>query len=199
MNYTKQQIFEVSLDLFSKKGYSAVSIRDICKYVQIKESSIYYHFKNKQAILDELVCQFESVATQMMNQLEQALAEPMGQGKGNFYEKVCECFFEEYLMDDFCNKMMRLLAIEQFSNEEVRKLYHLWVFDKPLEFQSKVFALLANIGYIKDKDSEYLAVKYYAPIYYYAQRWLLSGDLTEEAKTAFRLNAYKHIQKFFES
>ena len=46
MNYTKQQIFEVSLDLFSKKGYSAVSIRDICKYVQIKESSIYYHFKN---------------------------------------------------------------------------------------------------------------------------------------------------------
>ncbi len=199
MNYTKQQIFEVSLDLFSKKGYSAVSIRDICKYVQIKESSIYYHFKNKQAILDELVCQFESIATQMMNQLEQALAEPMGQEKGNFYEKVCECFFEEYLMDDFCNKMMRLLAIEQFSNEEVRKLYHLWVFDKPLEFQSKVFALLANIGYIRDKDSEYLAVKYYAPIYYYAQRWLLSGDLTEEAKTVFRLNAYKHIQKFFES
>lgn len=197
MNETKQKILDISLELFSQKGYSAVSIRDICKYVQIKESSIYYHFKNKQAILDDLLYRFEDAATQMMRKLEQSLAEPMGQAGGNFYEKVCECFFEEYLMDGFCNKMMRLLAIEQFSNEEIRKSYHLWMFDKPLQFQSKVFALLTNIGYIQNADSEYLATKYYAPIYCYAQRWLLSGELTEEVKDIFRLKAYQHIQKFF--
>lgn len=198
MSETKKKILEVSLDLFSKKGYSAVSIRDICKYVQIKESSIYYHFKSKKAILDELIYQFENIATQMINQLEQALAESAEQSEGNFYEKVCNCFFEEYLMDEFCNKMMRILLIEQFNNEEIRKLYHLWMFDKPLEFQSEVFSLLANIGYIKNADSEYLSVKYYSPIYCYAQRWLLSGELTNETKEVFRLKSYQHIQKFFE-
>ena len=51
MNDTKQRILDVSLDLFSRSGFSAVSIRDICGQVQIKESSIYYYFKNKQALL----------------------------------------------------------------------------------------------------------------------------------------------------
>lgn len=198
MNETKQKILSVSLELFSQKGYSAVSIRDICKCVQIKESSVYYHFKNKQAILNELLHQFEKIATHMMNQLEQELAEPVERAEGNFYDKVCTCFFEEYLMDDFCNKIMRLLLIEQFNNEQIRCLYHQWMFDKPLGFQRKVFFLLANTGYIKNEDSEYLAVKYYAPIYCYAQRWLLSEALTEERKNTFRQKAYQHIQKFFE-
>ena len=75
MGDTKQKILEVSLDLFSQEGFSAVSIRDICAQVKIKESSVYYHFKNKQAIFDELICRFEQVATDMMTQLEQAFAE----------------------------------------------------------------------------------------------------------------------------
>lgn len=43
MNATKQKILKVSLELFSRYGYSAVSIRDICRQVQIKESTVYYH------------------------------------------------------------------------------------------------------------------------------------------------------------
>ena len=35
---------------------------------------------------------------------------------------------------------------------------------------------------IQNADSEYLAVKYYAPIYFFAQRWLFSGALSEERK-----------------
>ncbi|MGN0387692.1 MAG: TetR/AcrR family transcriptional regulator [Suilimivivens sp.] len=197
MNETKKKILTVSLELFSKKGYSAVSIRDICKIVQIKESSVYYHFKNKQAILKELLIQFEDIATGMMQQLEESLTKPIDSEKGNFYEKTCEILFERYLMDDFCNKMMRLLLMEQFHNDEVRKLHDLWMFEKPLGFQSKVFSVLADMGYIKNRDSAYLAMKYYSPIYCLAQRWLFSGTLTEEHKEIFRANAYQHIEKFF--
>ena len=93
--------------------------------------------------------------------------------------------------------MMRLLLIEQFHNDEVRKLYDLWMFEKPLDFQSKVFSALADMGYIKDRDSDYLAMKYYFPIYCFAKRWLLSGTLAEECKEIFRVNAYQHIEKFF--
>lgn len=194
---TKQKILEVSLDLFSQKGFSAVSIRDICAQVKIKESSVYYHFKNKQAIFDELLHHFEQVAMEMMMQLEQALATPPCFTEKPFYQVVCDTFFESYFMDDFCNKIMRLLLIEQFSNSEVQKIYERWMFTEPLEFQSKMFCTLMKIGIIPKADSEYLAVKYYAPIYFFAQRWLFSGTLSQKQKNSFRDAAYHHIEKFF--
>lgn len=197
MGETKERILDVSLDLFSRNGFSAVSIRDICKEVQIKESSVYYHFQNKQAILDELLERFEKIADRMMTQLETALTEENEAPNDHFYETVCDCFFEQYLMDAFCNKVMRLMMIEQLGNVEVGKLYDRWMFHEPLQFQEKVFTMLQEKGFMKKMDSGYLAVKYYAPIYFFAQRWLLVGELSEEKKNAFRGDAYRHIQFFF--
>ena len=197
MGDTKQKILNVSLDLFSQKGFSAVSIRDICAQVMIKESTVYYHFKNKQAIFDELLYCFEQVANNMMIRLENSLSSQSCLSEETFYQTVCDAFFENYFMDDFCNKIMRLLLIEQFSNSEVHKIYDRWMFAEPLEFQSKVFFTLMEIGIIPKSDSKYLAVKYYAPIYFFAHRWLFSGELSEEQKNSFRTAAYHHIEKFF--
>lgn len=52
---TKERIIETALDLFSKKGFEAVSVRDISGKIGIKESSLYYHFKNKQEIFEVIV------------------------------------------------------------------------------------------------------------------------------------------------
>ena len=197
MNDTKQRILNVSLELFSQSGFSAVSIRDICGLVQIRESSVYYYFKNKQAIFDELLRLFEEKSNDMMCQLDTALAEKPFSAEENFYQTVCDTFFDGYLMDSFCNKVMRLLLIEQFSSSVIQKVYDRWMFTEPLSFQSKVFAALIQMGVIRGKDSDYLAVKYYAPIQFFAQRWLFSGTLTEERKSAFRTNAYQYIQRFF--
>lgn len=197
MKETKQKILDTALNLFSQKGFSAVSIRDICKVVDIKESSIYYHFQNKQAILEELLQYFESIANGFMSQLEQALTTTQETVEGNIFEKTCDCFFEQYLMDEYCNKIMRLLAIEHFSNEEIQRIYDHWLFEKPLQFQAKVFSLLMSVGAIKTADSNYLAVKFYAPIFLSMQRWLFYGTLTEERKQMFRKNACDHINHFF--
>ena len=197
MNATKQRILNVALDLFSQKGFSAVSVRDICKVVDIKESSVYYHFKNKQSIFDELLQHFETKANELMFQLEQALAAAPKTMEEDLFEIVCDCFFEKYLMDEYCNKIMRLLSFEHFSNNEILKIYDYWIFDRPLNFQEKVFSLLMSIGIIKQTDSKYLAIKFYSPIFLYMQRWLLGGTLTDECKQIFRENAYKHISNFF--
>lgn len=197
MSETKERILDVSLSLFSQKGYSAVSIRDICRHVNIKESSVYYHFKNKQAIFDELLYRFQKNANDMMEQFETLLIANRDQFGDDFYMAICNCFFENYLMDDFCNKVMRLMLIEQFNNEDVKRAYNYWMFVEPLNFQSKVFQMLMEIGLINKADSEYIAIKYYTPIFFFAQKWLFSGKLSEENKNAFRREAYKHIQLFF--
>ena len=197
MNATKQKILDVSLELFSQNGYCAVSIRDICKQVNIKESSVYYHFKNKQAIFDELLSQFEQKANILMEQFGQMLKTDDFSIEGNFFQAVCDNYFEQYLMDCFCNKVMRLLSIEQFNSKEIHEKYEYWMFEKPLKFQCDVFSVLINIGAIKGADCEYIAVKYYSPIYFFAQRWLFSGELSEENKAAFRTAVNCHIQNFF--
>lgn len=198
MTDTKQKILDVSLELFSQKGFSAVSIRDICRQVEIKESSVYYHFQNKQAIFDELLCQFQRTAEWMMSQLESALSEKPDISDNHFYTGVCDCFFENYLMDDFCNKVMRLLQIEQLNNEEIQKIYDRFLFHEPLQFQMKIFKTLMDGGVLKNMDCGYMAMKYYSPIFLLAQRWLLSGALSEENKNAFRAAAYQHVKLFFQ-
>lgn len=193
---TKEKILDVSLTLFSQRGFSAVSIRDICKEVKIKESSVYYHFASKRAILEELQRRFEAAAEERMGRLEEAVAgvqspaPPPG-------EKISEAFFEHYLMDDFCNRYMRLLHIEQNNSEEMRTVYDTWMFQRPLQFQDKIFAALIAQKAFKSTDSSYLAVKYYAPIFLFFQRYLLSGELTERKKEKFRQKAYGHIANFF--
>lgn len=162
---TREKILEVSLDMFAKQGYTAVSIRDICKKVGIKESSVYYHFKNKQSIFDEFINKFTETANGMIIQLENGLTD----GEGSFsdsFNSVANVFFEKYLMDDFCNKVMRVMLIEQLGNDDVRKLYREWLLDKPLQIQSKIFQTLMNFDIIPNCDSQYLATIYRYKAYY---------------------------------
>lgn len=193
---TKQKILDVALELFAKDGYTSVSIRDICGQVGIKESTVYYHFENKRAIFEALSLRFQAIATDMMRRLDEAMADVNGADPRPF-STVSDAFFEKYLMDDFCNRFIRLMSLEQMGSEDVQQLYSKWMFDEPLRFQSRIFAKLADAGIIAASDSEYLAVKYYSPIFLYTQRYLLSGPLTEEKKTAFRSEVDRHISQFF--
>lgn len=196
MNNTKQKILEAALTLFSQSGFTAVSIRDICKLVQIKESSVYYHYKNKRAIFHEIIHSFEEKALDMMNYFGEE-AENSIEFKENQFQEVCKYFFEEYLMNDFCNKVMRLLLMEQMNDKETQEIYEEWMFRKPLKFQSIIFKNLKLLGFIQTEDCDYLAVTYYSPIFLYAQQYLFIGDLNEEKKNLFRAKAYCHVQKFF--
>lgn len=55
MNKTKRKIFEISMDLFAKKGYDATSIEEITSVVGIAKGTLYYHFTSKEEILDFLI------------------------------------------------------------------------------------------------------------------------------------------------
>lgn len=197
MSETREKILAEALTLFSQRGYSAVSIRDICKTVAIKESSVYYHFKNKQAIFDALMERFQQKAEGMMKLLENSLVDGAGEFGNGSYMTVCSHFFEGYLMDDFCNKVIRLMSIEQFHQEKIRTLYRTWMIDRPILFQTGVFQSLMELRIVQGRNSEYLAVRYYAPVFFLGQKWLFSGPLTEEHKNEFRKAAYEHVRLFF--
>ena len=51
---TKWDFFVAAINLFSARGYSSVSIRDIAKMLNIKAASMYNHFENKDALLQQI-------------------------------------------------------------------------------------------------------------------------------------------------
>ncbi len=51
----KDEIIKTAAKLFKKKGYSAVTMRDIAKTMGIKAASLYNHIQSKQDILKSII------------------------------------------------------------------------------------------------------------------------------------------------
>lgn len=181
---TKDIIIQEALKMFSNKGYDSVSIRDIAKAVNIKESSIYYHFKNKQDILDSLVDKFENHISILVGKLNEAA----GTIKPNelfSQESINEFYFDSYLFEPFCNQMLRFIMLEQFHNNEMAALYDKYLFELPYKYQVGFFETLGEMGIMDKERAVRIGNIYYAEMIMLTFKYILNGELTEEKKRLF--------------
>ncbi len=51
----EQRILEVAKNLFTQRGFSNVAMRDICRAARVTPPTVYYHFKNKEALFNAVV------------------------------------------------------------------------------------------------------------------------------------------------
>lgn len=51
----EQKILEVAKELFTQRGFSNVAVRDICRAADVTPPTLYYYFKNKEALFDAVV------------------------------------------------------------------------------------------------------------------------------------------------
>jgi AcrR family transcriptional regulator len=51
----EHRILEVAKELFTKRGFSNVAVRDICKAANVTAPTVYYYFRNKEALFDAVV------------------------------------------------------------------------------------------------------------------------------------------------
>jgi AcrR family transcriptional regulator len=183
------------LDLFSRRGYNAVSIRDICGRVGLKESAIYYHFKNKQDIFDVLCRSFENVMYSIPPQFAREMAKVTKVEKEAFM-MVCHSYFTNYLMEERVNKFLRMLIIEQGINEVAAKMYHNIMFDEAVSNQILIFSWLVQVGFLKSDRVERMVMDYHTMVVYLFHRYLICGEITEEIKLTIEKELSKHIDYF---
>jgi AcrR family transcriptional regulator len=193
---TKDKILFEALSLFSVHGYSSVSVRDITKAIGIRESAIYKHYKNKQAIFDTII----QVSTERINQLQQELIHSFGyeeQEDSNFsvdsIQKIYLRLFEFYLTDDILSKFRKMMIIEQYKSEELNAVFIETFMEKTLKYQTKVFQQLIGEGRIKDADPEIMALQFYSPILMLLFRYDTKTEKIDEAQNLVA----KHVQEFF--
>ena len=170
MEDTKQRILEKSLELFSAKGYDAVSVGEIAKAVGIKAPSLYNHFPSKQAIFDAIVestaAHYEKdtgrtdIHVQNVKQdcptfshiSEQALA-----------DKVRQIFLYS-LHDKTISQFRRMMTLEQFRSPELAALFSERYVDRMISYHAGIFRALVANGEIRNEDPDTLAWMYVSPI-----------------------------------
>lgn len=83
MKNNRQKILETALKLFNEHGFSKISTNHICDEISISPGNLYFHFRNKEEIIVELL-------RQMIDQWD-ALEHPKIPSKENIflmYERV---------------------------------------------------------------------------------------------------------------
>lgn len=194
---TKRIIKEEALKLFSIKGYGAVSIRDISGAVGIKESSIYNHFKNKRAILDDIITDFNEKSAQIFDQFE---LDEDGLLKivrdSNALTEITMRLFRFYIGDDFVAKCRRLLTIEQYSSETLRTVYCDTFIIAPVMWNSMLFGKLIENGFLKPRDPLVMAYQFYSPIIVLIQEFDGGGIGIDQAAELIRAHTAEFTEAY---
>lgn len=162
---TKEKILEASIDLFSRQGFSSVSVRDITRSIGLKESSLYYHFKNKEDILDSIFTLFQTEFSKVfppITSLKHILANTtpedfLKQGLTNFKLHIAD--------HPITSKITRILSIEQFSHPKARSIIVNDMYHKSIDFLEIAFREFIELGLISNFSPRLLAAEYQYPIF----------------------------------
>ena len=194
---TKEKILAVALDMFSVDGYTAVSIRDIGKAVGIKESSIYYHFKNKEDIFQTILDRAEQLAQKRKENFNNALcAVSKVECEKFIYAGIA--YIEDYLLEDKIHKLIRMLIMEKQRNGHAAIIYHKLLFTSPLEHHKNVFTFMMDKGYIHEDNPDFLAAEYQSIILYVFHKYFLGpGPVTDDAKSEAEQELTVLLKRFF--
>lgn len=145
---TKNRILEVSIDLFSQFGYDGVSIRQIAGEVGIRESSIYNHYPNKLAILKSILDYYVEEMVSDEIPIEQASLN-LDHGFDYFYNVGCDAFLTK-LKDEKMMKITRLMLIESYHNDDVRKFLKEAIIEAPVYGWMDLFNLMKEKNLIRE-------------------------------------------------
>ncbi len=161
---TKEKILFAAIDLFSRKGYSGVSIREITREVSIKESSLYNHFKNKDEMITTIFENFRNEFAKTLPPIEKLDEILINSSMQDFFEQGFQNF-KMHIDNPTNEKLWRVLYMEHFRNPLARDIFLNDIIKQTLEFLEIVFEKLISLGKIRPLSPTLLAAEYQYPIF----------------------------------
>lgn len=200
---TREKIWHEALNLFSVKGFEAVSVRDIARAVGIKESSLYNHYKNKQDIFDTIISECSKRTDEVFRDMA-LVGDDMqwtaDERTVNIYKGMTpEQFagmavhvFDFVFTDELSVKLRRMLTIEQYRSEYLANVFRQTSFDASLDYQAALFARMMEEGCFIETDPYIMAMAFYAPIFLIFYKYDNSEQSLKEARALFE----RHLKHF---
>ncbi|MFX1567586.1 MAG: TetR/AcrR family transcriptional regulator [Promethearchaeota archaeon] len=172
---TKEKIRDVAIDLFSLKGYNAVSVRDIARLVNIHESSIYSHYKGKEDIMDSIISYLieETKSSSTPVPLDQLLEKYEPE---ILLDNAIRPMIEQ-LKAPTLRKILRLMWIELYQNDKFLDFFKNQFIEPSYVLWTSVFQKMMDIGYIIEYDAKVLAHEFFNYcIYLFFEGFILNYD-----------------------
>ena len=63
---TRQDVLRSALQVFSKKGYAAATLKDIADRAGVTRGAVYWHFDNKADLYNTLLAEFSAISSQVV-------------------------------------------------------------------------------------------------------------------------------------
>ncbi len=193
---TKREILDRALELFATHGFSGSSMRDIAKAVGVRESALYHHFPNKNAILTTLLEESGPGAVGAMMS-DDVLRFIESVGVRHFLDTMAEALTALWSTDRERNLMRVLMA-------ELPRLKEAGLFDLRTQVMkarariAKLFQSLVNKGLVRPLDPVVTTLRLMGPLV--MLRVLHLSDVTEPPHVDdMRRELKLHVEAFWES
>lgn len=196
---TKRRILNKALELFSARGYDAVSMGEIGEAVGIRAPSLYNHFPSKQAIFDAIVeataAQYEADTGRIDIHVQDAARDiPVFAEitEDALLDKVRQ-IFDYSLHNETISRFRRMMTHEQFRSPELAELYTRRYVERVTAYHAGIFRSLIAAGQLREEDPDTMALLYVAPVI------TLIGicDRQPEKEAVCRARLDAHVRLFF--
>lgn len=193
MKNTKQEILNVSLDLFSIYGFEATSMSKIANTIGIRKASLYSHFESKQAILNEIIDEIlEYYDKKSIFVNTDWNTEDIPESVDEIVKKIQEQI-QFILHDPYISKARKMLVIEQFNNPILSKLQTKQNYIDVLNYFTEFIQLLIQKDILIKEDATIMASQFCLPI----TVWINLCDREPERENEVMERIQKHIEQFF--
>lgn len=192
---TKDKILKTALQLFSVKGYSATTVRDIAGEMNIKQSALYNHFKNKDDILETLVSELTSSAIVTLF-ADKESSELHRQGKSLLMSIATT--FKLIGFDGPNEALLKLLMQEIYRNERIREIYNEYFYQENVKKLSGIFFAMMQDEMIKSSDPLLLANEFFSPLFFYQMQVSLL-KLDKKSTSSVVSLFEKHVDYFWDN
>ena len=197
MNGTKEQILLTALELFSQRGFDAVSVSDIAGKLGITKGALYRHYTSKQDIFEKILARMCQIDAQRAQQFR--LPEKLFADSPESYCQVCWDSIADFTIaqfhfwteDSFAASFRRMLTIEQYSRAEMGQLYRSCLSQGPVSYLEDIFREMMKAGTLRPGDPRQMALVYFAPLFLLIQL----SDSSQPLEGAERL-LRQHIEDF---
>lgn len=170
----RELILETALDLFYAKGYDAVGVQEIAEKSGVTKPTLYYYFKSKYGLLEELI---ESRSKGLIQALNEACVY-----EGDLRQTLCNAaaVFADFSVRDpkFCGLFFALFhtARENEAYRAVRPLVH----QLQGEVEQIFDAAADQLGNMHGRQRQFSLGFLGLVIYYITMRFEDSEELTTE-------------------
>lgn len=208
MKTSKEEILQISLKLFAERGFESVSTSMIASELGITKGALYRHFKNKQAIFDQIIARMFELDTQQADEHHVPAGEyeedqEAYQNAG--LTDLCEFVNDQFIFwteNEFVRNFRRMITIEQYKNEEMNQLYQDVIGLGPVRYTENLFKEMLRNGQLNEEAARMgawnLAIQLFAPLQLSIQ-FIDGGADREETRENLRQITLDFQQKYMRS